>query len=49
MRVPCEAWLEETYEGEIQIGDNVKEDGTKFYIAIGEGAAMAETGHPKLD
>jgi len=42
----CEAWLEETYEGEIQIGDNVKEDGTKFYIAIGEGDAMAETGHP---
>ena len=41
----CEAWLEETYEGEIQIGDNVKEDGSKFYIAIGEGIAMAETGH----
>jgi len=42
----CVAWLEETYEGEIQIGDNFKEDGTKFYVAIGEGDALAKTGHP---
>jgi uncharacterized protein Yka (UPF0111/DUF47 family) len=42
----CEAWMEEKYGGEVTVGENIKEDGSSFYFAIGNGLSFAPTGDP---
>jgi hypothetical protein len=42
----CKDWLDETYQGDIEVGDNVKDDGSKFYIGIGKADVIVKTKHP---